>query len=353
MSQFSYNKTQHPFFDTLQQRVYSYFEEKQLDMTGGGKLMFKAALYIAAAVVNYCLLLFVVPVGWWSVLLCMAMGFLLAAIGFNIMHDGAHGSFSKYNWLNNLMGMSLNVMGGDVNLWKIKHNLIHHSFTNVNGMDDDINIEPYVRTNKFQKKYAAHRFQHWYVTFLYALTYLNWIGYADFEKYFTNKVGDVKFRKLNWQSHISFWVGKLGFLTIAFVIPLFMFGFLKTIVGFIIITFTCGILLALVFQVAHVVEETSFLSGEDKKTEDEWAVTQLKGTANFSTHNPIMLFLTGGLNHQIEHHLFPRISHVHYPEISKIVKSTAKEFGIQYHEYRTFFRAVASHYAHLKSMGVA
>jgi linoleoyl-CoA desaturase len=353
MSQFSYNKTQHPFFDTLQKRVYGYFEEKHLDMTGGSKLMLKAIIFILAAAANYWLLLFVVPIGWWSVLLCMSMGFMLAGIGFNIMHDGAHGSFSKHEWLNKFMGMSLNVMGGDVNLWKIKHNLIHHSFTNVNGMDDDINIEPYVRTNKYQKKYAAHKFQHIYVTFLYAMTYLNWIWYADFEKYFTNKVGDIKFKKLTWQAHVAFWFGKIGFIVIACVIPIVMFGFLKALVGFIITAFTCGILLALVFQAAHVVEDTSFLSGDDKKTEDEWAVTQLNGTANFSTKNPLALFLTGGLNHQIEHHLFPRISHVHYPEISKIVRSTAKEFGYQYHEYKTFFAAVASHYAHLRAMGVA
>jgi linoleoyl-CoA desaturase len=353
MSKFTYNQESHPFFDKLQQKVYAYFEDNKIEMTGGPRIWLKALIYIALAILNYWLMLWVVPIGWWSVLLCITMGGMLAAIGFNVMHDGAHGAFSKHEWVNNIMGFSLNFMGGDVNLWKIKHNLIHHSFTNVEGLDDDIDVEPYLRTNPYQEYKKMHRFQHLYVTFFYALTYLNWIFFADFEKYFTRKVGDVTFKKLSTKAHISFWFGKVGFIFLALVLPMIVVGVWKTLVGFIIATFACGILLALVFQVAHVVKETSFLSADEKRTDMEWAVTQLHGTANFSTKNPIMLFLTGGLNHQIEHHLFPRISHIHYPQISKIVKETCDEFGVQYHEYKSFLSAVASHYGHLRKMGVA
>ena len=144
MSHFSYNKAQHPFFDTLQKRVYDYFENNKIDMSGGWKLWSKAMFYIVAAVVNYWLMVWMVPAGGWSVLLCVTMGLLLAGIGFNVMHDGAHGSFSRYAWVNNVMGFSLNFMGGDVNLWKIKHNLVHHSFTNVEGLDDDTASDPMV-----------------------------------------------------------------------------------------------------------------------------------------------------------------------------------------------------------------
>lgn len=353
MSHFSYNKVQHPFFDTLQKRVYDYFDKNKIEMSGGWRLWSKAMFYIVASITNYWLMVWVVPAGAWSILLCITMGLLLAGIGFNVMHDGAHGAFSKYKWVNNIMGFSLNFMGGDVNLWKIKHNLVHHSFTNVEGLDDDIDIEPYIRTNPYQEKKKMHRFQHLYVSFLYSMTYLNWIWWADFEKYFTQKVGGVKFRKMDFKSHLSFWTGKIGFLVIALVIPIVMVGWAKALVGFAIVAATTGVLIALVFQVAHVVEQTSFMNAEDKSTQDEWAVTQLKGTANFATSNRIVLFFTGGLNHQIEHHLFPRISHVHYPKVSAIVKDTCKEFGIQYHEYKTFIGAVASHYAHLRNMGLA
>ncbi len=353
MSYFNYNKVQHPFFDTLQNRVYDYFEKNKIDMSGGSKLWIKAVFYIVAAMVNYWLMIWVVPAGWWSVLLCVIMGMLLAGIGFNVMHDGAHGAFSKYPWINNVMGFSLNFMGGDVNLWKIKHNLVHHSFTNVEGLDDDIDIEPYIRTNPYQEKKKMHRFQHIYVTFLYGLTYLNWIWWADFEKYFGQHVAGVKFRKMKLSAHFSFWIGKVGFLIISLIIPIAVVGLGKALVGFFITAISCGILLSLVFQVAHVVEQTSFMDSKDKETEDEWAVTQLKGTANFATKSKIVLFFTGGLNHQIEHHLFPRISHVHYPKISLIVKDTCKEFGVQYHEYKTFIGAIASHYAHLRNMGLS
>jgi linoleoyl-CoA desaturase len=269
------------------------------------------------------------------------------------MHDGAHGAFSKHQWVNNLMGFSLNFMGGDVNLWKIKHNLVHHSFTNVEGLDDDIDIEPYIRTNSFQEKKKMHRFQHLYVSFFYFMTYLNWIWWADFEKYFSQKVGGVKFRKMSFGSHVSFWIGKVGFLVLALVIPIIVVGWVKALVGFVIAAFTTGLLIALVFQVAHVVEHTSFMNADDKVTEDEWAVTQLKGTANFATGNKITLFFTGGLNHQIEHHLFPRISHVHYPKISKIVKAIAEKHGVPYHYHKTWGGAIFSHLRLLNRLGRA
>lgn len=351
MSHFSYNKTQHPFFDTLQKRVYDYFESNNKDMHGGTRIVLKSIFFILVAVLNYIALLWLVPPGFYSVLLCILMGGLLAGIGFNMMHDGAHGSFSKYTWLNEIMGWSLNVMGGDVNLWKIKHNLTHHSFTNVEGLDDDIDIKPWVRTNRFQEYKSFHKYQHLYVSFFYLFTYLYWFSFADFEKYFTRSVGDVKFRKFSTRAHISFWIGKVLFLFLALILPIMVVGVVKTLVGFIVVTFTCGILLALVFQVAHVVNNLEFLDSQDKKTDMEWAVTQLKSTANFAPRSKWMLFLTGGLNHQVEHHLFPRISHVHYPVISEIVKKTCQEFNIPYYEYPTFRSAVVSHYSHLRKMG--
>jgi linoleoyl-CoA desaturase len=290
---------------------------------------------------------------WLSVILCSLFGINLAAIGFNVMHDGAHGSFSSKAWVNEIMGHSLNLMGGDVHLWKTKHNLIHHSFTNIDGYDDDIDIKPFMRTTTIQPKKPIHKWQHIYSVALYSLTYVLWIFYFDWKKYFSGKIGMTPIRKFSTKDHVIFWVTKIVHFGVFFALPMYTMGVLQTIVGYLIASFVCGMILSYVFQMAHVMENTEFVDpvATDGKIGDEWAVHQIKTTSNFATQNKIVSWFTGGLNFQVEHHLFPRISHVHYPELNKIVKETCAQFGVRYNEYKTVVSAIKSHVNHLKTMG--
>jgi linoleoyl-CoA desaturase len=342
-----------PFFTTLRKRVDTYFEENNLEYTGNWKIVLKTILLFAAAAALYTWLVFFTPSTWLALTMCVVMGGVFAAIGFNVMHDGAHGSYSKYPWLNELTGYSLNLLGGDVQLWKVKHNMIHHSFTNVEGLDDDINIQPFMRTNTNQKRYKLHRFQHLYFGFLYALTYLSWVFLDDFKKYFSQKIGVTRFRKFKTHQHIIFWATKITHLMLFLGLPIIMVGPLATLVGYFTVALSTGIIIAIVFQLAHVIEETSFSNAYNQKTgvEDEWAVHQIRTTANFATRSKLVSWMTGGLNFQVEHHLFPRISHVYYPTISKMVEQTCHEFGIPYLKHRTVYSAVRSHILHLREMG--
>jgi len=137
------------------------------------------------------------------------------------------------------------------------------------------------------------------------------------------------------------------------VVPILTVGFVDTLIGFLIMTLVAGFILSIVFQLAHTVEHTHFPLPDEAtgKMEDEWAVHQIKTTANFATKNKLVSWLVGGLNFQVEHHLFPKISHVHYPAISKIIKKACQEYGIQYIEYKRVRTAVASHVAFLREMG--
>jgi linoleoyl-CoA desaturase len=355
MQKVSFNNKNSVFFNALKEKVDAYFKSNNIKETGNYKLYLKTILLSLTAVSFYTILVFFTPGILLSLSLCGLLGLNLAAIGFNVMHDGAHGSFSTKSWVNELMGYSLNAMGGSVYLWKYKHNVNHHSFTNIEGMDEDIDIKPWIRVHEDQKKYWFHRFQHIYWIGLYALTYLLWIFFQDFKKYFTGKVGTTPFRKMDAKEHIIFWVSKLLYIGAFIVLPIFTVGVLETVVGYLVISAITGFVIAVVFQLAHIVEEADFETptSANHKVETEWAVHQVQTTANFATKSKVVSWLTGGLNFQVEHHLFPRISHIHYPKISELVRETCEQFNVQYLEFPTVLSAVRSHVVHLKQVGHA
>jgi len=341
------------FHAELKRRINKYFEDAGKSTTGNSGLFIKAALLIIFSVSIYVHLVFFTPAVIWAVLECIVLGGLSAGIGFNVMHDGAHGSFSKHRAINRLAAITLNILGGNSFMWNIKHNVIHHAYTNVDGVDDDIDIQPWMRMSKTQKRYRLHKYQHLYFWVFYSLMSIFWIFLFDYQKYFRNRVGGVPFKKMKLGDHFMFWGFKLlnAFLFVA--LPIYMTGFVHWIIGFGIYILFSGLVMSLVFQLAHTVEHTAFPVAdiETGKMEDEWAIHQIKTTANFATKNKLLSWLVGGLNFQIEHHLFPKISHVHYPAISKIIKRTCSEYGIVYIEYPRVRSALASHVSFLKQMG--
>jgi linoleoyl-CoA desaturase len=353
MQRVSFNNKNSVFFNVLKEKVDAYFKSNNIRETGNYKLYFKTIFLLLSAVILYSTLVFFTPNVWISISLCMLLGVNLAGIGFNVMHDGAHGSFSRKTWVNELMGYSLNAMGGSVYLWKYKHNVNHHSFTNIEGMDDDIDIKPWIRVHEDQKKYWYHRFQHIYWIGLYGVTYLLWIFVQDFKKYFTGKIGETPFRKMDLKEHFIFWISKILYIGAFIVLPIFKVGWIDTVIGYSLASFVCGLVIAVVFQLAHIVEDAEFATpnSPNYKIDTEWAVHQIQTTANFATKSKIVSWFTGGLNFQVEHHLFPRISHIHYPKISQLVRETCEQFGITYLEFPTVLSAVRSHVVHLKYVG--
>ncbi|MGN6196619.1 MAG: fatty acid desaturase family protein [Ginsengibacter sp.] len=340
------------FHTVLKNRVNQYFTEHQRPMTGNFSLLFKACLFSVCYLLVYVHLVFFTPSVWIAIPECIFFGLLTAAIGFNVMHDGAHGSFSKYPFLNKIAGSSLNFLGGSAIMWNMKHNIIHHTYTNIDGIDDDIEARPWLRFATTQKKMKLHKFQQYYFWFLYALLHLMWIFMSDYQKYFKRKIGPIPLRKMTLYEHISFWTAKLIYAFMLIVLPILLLGFTTWLIGFLLITMVTGFAISIVFQLAHTVEHTDFpLPGDSGKIENEWAIHQIHTTANFATKNKTISWLLGGLNFQIEHHLFPRISHVHYPAISKIIKKTCGEYGINYIEFPKMTQAIVSHVHYLKRLG--
>ncbi len=352
------------FHAELRSSVSAYFEKAKKNQTGNYKLYFKAVIIMSSFLLLYThLVFFSKPLldngSFWAITLlvveCLILAMLTSAIGFNIMHDGAHGSFSSKKWVNDMAGLSLNMLGANVFMWKTKHNIVHHTFTNIDEVDDDINARPFLRLCENQKKFKIHNYQHIYFLGAYSLLYIYWIFFTDYKKYFSKKVGQIQIKKMSMNEHFSFWGFKVVHILLFVVTPIITVGFLPWLIGFLIYGCFAGIVLSVVFQLAHTVQETQFPIADivTGKVEDEWAVHQLKTTANFATKSKFWNWFTGGLNFQVEHHLFPNISHVHYPEISNIVKAVCQKYNMPYLEHRKTRYAFASHVAHLKAIGRA
>jgi len=348
-------KTGVSFHGELKKRIGEYFKQKGKSPTGNFKLYIKASILLLAFVGLYIHLVFFTPPAVWAILESILFGCVIAAIGFNVMHDGAHGSFSRYKWINEMASSIANFLGASQHMWKSKHNVIHHTYTNIHGVDDDIEAGKLLRLCDEQEHLKIHRFQHYYFPAAYSLLYIWWIFVTDYKKYFTGRIGSTPLRKMTMQEHLEFWFYKIAHAFLFVVMPVYMVGFTPWLIGFLSMGLVAGFVLSIVFQLAHTVEHTHFplpVEGTGKM-EDEWAIHQIKTTANFATRNKVISWLVGGLNFQIEHHLFPKISHVHYPQISKIIKQACREFNIEYVEYPKMRQAVVSHVTYLKQLGKA
>lgn len=292
---------------------------------------------------------------WTYILLNILIGIGMAGVGMNVMHDGNHGSYSTKGWLNKFMGGTIYILSGNVYNWQVQHNVLHHTYTNIHGHDEDLDAGRIIRFAHNAPWYKFHQFQHYYSVFLYGLLTFNWAITTDFQqmrRYIKRGLYYGKFPNpvTNWTLLA---VTKVIYFSIWIVTPLVMgISWWKVVLGFVVMHYTAGLILSIVFQLAHVVEDVKNPEPDEVgNMENTWAIHQLFTTANFAPKNWFVNYFTGGLNHQIEHHIFPHISHIHYGKIAKIVKETTKEFNLPYYEFRTTREALVSHFKHLKTLG--
>lgn len=344
------------FFPTLRKRVDGYFSENKIKKQGNRKLYIKAIALLSIYITPFILILTIPLPVFAQLLLWAVMGFALAGIGMSVMHDANHGAFSKNKVLNYFMGHTLNLLGGSVCNWKMQHNVLHHTYTNIANMDEDIDDKLLMRFCPHSERKAYHRFQFIYVVFFYSILTLYWVTLKDFVQFIQYRKHKTfcEEKKSNVRKFLQIISLKAVYFFTILYLPIGIVGLPvgATIGGFLIMQAIAGFILALVFQLAHTVEGTSHpLPNSEGVIENDWAIHQLQTTANFSRKSKWISWYVGGLNFQVEHHLFPYISHVHYPHIAEIVKETAEEFGVPYLENQTFMNAVNSHFTFLYQLG--
>ena len=344
------------FFRTLNKRVNEYFKENKLKKTGNWRLYTKSIVFISLFIVPFIILLTIDMPNWAQLLLTVVIGIGMAGVGMNVMHDANHESFSSKKWVNKIMGSSIYVLAGNVYNWKVQHNVLHHTYTNIKGMDEDIDAGRIIRFSKHSKWNKIHRFQQFYSIFLYGLLTINWAITTDFKQtqnYLKRKLSYGKFPNPTKQWSILV-VTKILYYAIWLVLPMLVMNvtWWQVLIGFFVMHYTAGMILSIVFQLAHVVPKTEMLQPDsDGMINHTWAIHQLHTTSNFGINSKFVNFFTGGLNHQVEHHMFPHISHIHYKKLSDIVRKTAKEFNLPYYEYKTMFGAFVQHVKQLSYLG--
>ncbi len=338
----------------LRRRVEEYFRTTGRRQRDCWQMYLKTAILLVGFAGSYLLLVFVAQTWWQGLLLAILLGLSAAGIGFSIQHDGSHQAYSNSPWVNRLMARTLELIGGSSYLWRWKHVVLHHTYVNITGHDTDIDLGILARLTPHRKRLAFHRWQHLYLWPLYGLLAIKWQLLDDFRKLIRGRISNQPFpRPRGWELVILV-AGKAIFFALAFGIPLLFHGVGVVLLYYGVAGLVTGTVLSVVFQVAHCVEEAEFPMprASTGRIDHAWAVHQAETTVDFARRSRVVAWLVGGLNFQIEHHLFPRICHVNYPAISTLVEETCRDFGMRYREFTSFRAGMASHFRWLRRMAM-
>jgi len=342
-------KTKDEFLTEVRRRVDAYFAKTGKSRHANTALHIKGALLFAGFLFFWIILMFGLFPAVPRPFIWMIFGVNQGLLAMNVGHDALHGSYSSSQTLNRWLGyFSYDLVGLSSFVWKYTHNQGHHTYTNIAGHDPDINKPGLLRLSPHDPLYKAHRFQHWYIWLLYSLVGLNWILISDY--LFVKEHRDSMERK----DLVPFWTFKAINLTLIIFLPLLFspMAWWQVLIGYLCMQFAGGLTVSIIFQLAHVVENVDFpLPDEEGVIPANWGAHEMRTTSNFATRSPFVTHLFGGLNFQVEHHLMPKVSHAHYFHLSPIVKKTAEDFGLPYHEQPSLRAAVASHTRLLKRFG--
>lgn len=348
------NKISREFSKSVKQRVDEYFKVNQISRHANFQMVLKTILLLSLYFGTYALILsgiFSYGTMWF---LTFLMGIGMAGIGFSVSHDALHGAYSANPVVNRLLGFTFDLMGANGYIWKITHNIIHHTYTNIHGHDEDLEVAGFIRLSPHSEFKEVHRIQHILAFIAYSMATFFWVFIKDYQNFLKPNIGPYDSKKHPLSEWVILFVTKGIYYAYMLVLPLLLLdiSWYHLLIGFITLHLTAGLILGIIFQLAHVVEETDHPSPDEENMIDEhWMIHEMVTTNNFARNNKLLCWYVGGLNFQIEHHLFPKVCSIHYPAISHIVEKTAIEFGIPYNQHKTFSEAVASHYRTLKKFG--
>ncbi len=353
----SFNHGSNEFYTVVKNRVHEYFTSKKISTHFDYRMVLKTIIILSVYFGSYAILFtgWLSPWQMWGI--CLLIGICTAGLGFSVAHDAIHGAYSSNPRVNELIGFTMNLIGGNKYVWSITHNIIHHTYTNIHGIDEDLEVFPAaIRMSKNMKRTPIHRIQHITAFFLYGFAVIFWVLIKDFKKISQKNIGPYKVKKHPRKELVLLFITKIIYYTYIFFIPLYFLqlAWWQFLIGYLTVYLTAGMILGVVFQLAHVVEDLDTpVPTEEGVIDNNWAIHQMHTTANFAMNNRIVNWFVGGLNFQVEHHLFPKVCHIHYPAISKIVQQTAHEFNVPYHYHPTLSRAINSHYKTLRQLGRA
>lgn len=348
------NRGDKTFIRDLKKEVNKYFEENNLSKHANAAMVIKTIVLLGGYIFSY-LLLISGGYGWPAMLiLWFLMGIFMAGIGFSVSHDALHGAYSSNKTVNRLLGYSFDMLGANGYIWKITHNVVHHTYTNIHEHDEDLEVAAFIRLSPHAEYKKVHKAQHYLAFMAYSFATLFWVFIKDYQHFFKSHLGPYENKNHPPVEWVTLVITKLFYYFYILVLPLVLLPITwwQLLIGFIVLHLTAGVILGIIFQLAHVVEGTNHPTENAEGTiENTWAIHQMETTSDFAHKNKALCWYIGGLNYQIEHHLFPRICSIHYPNISKIVQQVAEKHDVPYHYQPSLFTAIRSHYRTLKLFG--
>lgn len=324
--------------------------------TARRRLHAKAGVIAALTVTSYVALVF----GDIGTLLRMGAAVVLAlaivAIGTSVMHDANHGAFGRSRRSNRIVARSADLLGASSTIWQFKHNTLHHANTNVVGIDNDIDQAPFARLAPQQRWRPWHRYQHVYLWVLYGFLTAKWFVVSDIAALIHGGIGQNPFTRRPGRRDVAMvFVGKLAHLSWAIVIPMLVHPWWGVLAYYLAVSWLVGFLLAMIFQLAHCTDVVDFLDLARHAFPQSFEQRQLRTTADVRCRGavigPFARWLMGGLDHQIEHHLAPRLPHTAYPGMARRLEALCSERGLAYRAHPSIWAALASHGRWLRTMG--
>lgn len=342
------------FAKTLKQRVNNYFKENNISKNCNTEMVIKTIFYLSLLFLIYFAILFGPFTGLALLGLAFLLGSVCGLVGFNVGHDAIHGGYSSKKWVNNLLGQTFTAFGAYAPNWNFTHNLCHHTFTSIPGADGDYTPAPILRFHEDTAWKPIHKYQHLYVWFLYSIFTIEWVLVRDLKQLKKKKHLIYQKPPLKKGAMAKLIIAKIIYYANVFLWPALLLDvpWWGIPIGFLVMQAGLGLTLSLVFQLGHMVEDMpKDWPDENGVLTQSYTEHQCSTAVNFASASWFGSWMTGGLNTQIEHHLFPNICSIHYRKIAPIVKQTAKEYGVHYREYSCWTKTVASHYRLLKGLG--
>ena len=340
-----------PFHAEVRRQVALYFQQEGTDSRGGARVWRKAMLMLAWLAASWATFVFTTTGLAATVMIAVSAGLAMAGIGFNVQHDGSHRSLSRRRWMNRIAAASLDLLGGSSYIWHWKHNVLHHSSPNVSGVDEDIDLGSLGRLSPLQEWRPLYRYQHVYLWFAYAFLPFKWHWYDDFAAFLRGRIGSQNIPRSRG-AVVGLLIGKSVFVTWALLLPFLFQPAERAVLFYVTCCCVLGFTLSSVFQLAHCAPEC-FDPPVNDAQRPSWAAHQVASTVNFAGSNRLLGWYVGGLNFQIEHHLFPGVSHVHYQKLAPLVASVCGKYGVRYTSRATVWQAIRAHHRWLRHLGQA
>ena len=341
-----------PFRADVEQRVEAWFATTGRSPRATAGMRVKTLVLLCWLFGSWALLVFTNVSPWLIPWLAASIGLAQACVGFSVMHDANHDSYAAGRRMNRFLGLTIDLIGASSLIWRQKHNVLHHTYTNVQGLDADLEAGPLLRFAPWQPRRPWHRFQHLYAPLLFGVFPFRWFFYDDFRDLATCSVSGQPIPRLTTRDVLGVLAGKVVFITWAFVIPIALHPTFWLVPIYLLVSLVLGNALAWVFQLAHCLEEADFLPAPGGQASPaSWAEHQVATTVDFAPRNRLLSWFLGGLNFQVEHHLFPRVCHVHYPALAEIVESACRDHGLRYRCEPSFRSALAANLRWLRKLG--